>query len=338
MIFVIFLVNIVTYLGIKLDQELQDIFSQAQEGLVQWEKADYLSAFQIWGKLYKRNPEAFISFKPLANLIRDKQKESIQEQIFENDLVELITKYQSNTLEPEFAHTAFAKLLFAAGLLPQHWFEFEDLKSALSLWKREASKQPFFPYNGYILGILYCYCGLYNEAMSFLQKSFDHIPSSKRKALKIEELIRLSKKVIGEPKKQTLANEQYSEESWLALGFEKDDELVNWRASGLSPELAREWKKQNFTAKQASRWSKGEFELEQALLWREKLSEDPVFATQCKVAGFSDPGVAANWMKIFTFPSEAMRWIENGFSSKDAAVWMRQGVTDPLEALKRKMH
>ena len=41
-------------------------------------------------------------------------------------------------------------------------------------------------------------------------------------------------------------------------------------------------------------------------------------------------------MKIFNFPSEAMRWLKEGFSSKEAAVWVRQSVTDPLEAKKRK--
>ena len=323
----------------KLSQDFEDIYNKAQESIEPWLKQEYFLAIQSWGKLFKQNPEAFNSYKPLVNLIRDKQRESIDQGSFEKDLIELAENYQAGKLEPETAHLAFSKLFFTLGLLPQHWFEFEELKASLKLWKIEANKQPFFPYNGYILGIIYCYCGIYGEANTILQRAYDHIPSSKRKALKIEEIISLIRKVVGEPKKKSnTGKDNFSEHDWLSLGFEQGEQLESWRVSGLSPEIARLWKEQKFSAKEATRWFKGEFELDDAIVWREKFSDDPVFATQCRVAGFEDPAVAASWMKIFTFPSEAMRWIEQGFSSRDAAVWMRQGVTDPAEAKKRKMH
>ena len=272
------------------DFDFEEIFREAKQGLVAWEKGEHSLALETWGKLYKLNPEAFNSYQPLVNLIRDKQRQCLEEGTFEKELLKLIESYQSAKLEAEFAHNTFAKLLFVAGLMPQHWFEYDELKTSLRLWKIEANRQPFFPYNGYILGIIYCYSGFYNEASIVMQKAFDHIPSSKQKALKIEQLIRLIRQVVGEQKKAAQLKDNHSEQDWVSASFVigqqlSSEELEAWRVSGLSPESARLWREKEFSAKEATRWAKGEFDLEQAVLWREQLSADPVFATQCKVAG-----------------------------------------------------
>ena len=102
----------------------------------------------------------------------------------------------------------------------------------------------------------------------------------------------------------------------------------------MEPSKALEWKQNNFNAKDSTRWSKAGYSLESAKNWSEHFS--PEQAIQCRVAGFEDAKIASKWMKIFNFPSEAMRWLEQGFSTKEAAVWVKQSVTDPLEAKKRK--
>ena len=127
--------------------------------------------------------------------------------------------------------------------------------------------------------------------------------STKQQAAKILPLITLVKSIIGDssrPKKKS----KYSEEDWLEAGFTKED-LDTWIYADMEPVRALEWKENNFNAKDSTRWFKAGYDLESAKIWSEHFS--PEDAIQCRIAGFEDVVDASRWMKIFNFPTEAMR-------------------------------
>ncbi len=313
-------------------EEYSKIYEEAIQVLDTWYEKQYDKAIASWGNLYVKDSQAFIAHQPLTNFIKDRQKESVEHSYFKKDLESLISGYSQNNLELEDTYRSFSKLLFQIGLNPQNWIDFKNLDEALKRWSKDSGSKTFIPFNAFMIGLIHGYKGKYKESLIILEKARDNMTSTKQQAAKILPLISLVKSIIGDslrPKQQS----KHSEQSWLDAGFSKKD-LEEWIFADLEPSTAIDWKNNNFNAKDSTRWYKAGYDLESAKNWAKYFS--PQEAIQCRVAGFEDAEKASKWMKIFNFPSEAMRWITEGFTSKEAAVWIRQSVTDPIEAKKRK--
>lgn len=332
----------------------------AQKGASLFAEGNIEAAFSLWASVYDRVGEVFSagfgSGRVLDKTIEDFQSKGGMEEafsVFDRSL-------KSGAEGAELYYPLCIRRYFTLGRIHELYENVESLEERCLIWKKRATSESSYPYARYRLGVLYGYLGKIDDALSELHFALDHIPASKKRPLKIEQIITFIRE-LGERVCAFRENRlpSYSEDAWANAGFEDPFQIKAWKASGIeprdaarwrlfsfSPAQSREWQRAGITPEDASawlasgftnaldvrQWQRGGFTPDEAALWREVFSGDAEKAVQFRKAGFSDAELACRWSKVFLFGWEACRWAELGFSPQESAVFLAEGVKDPFLA------
>jgi tetratricopeptide (TPR) repeat protein len=333
----------------------------AQKGASLFAEGKLEAAFSLWASVYDRAGEVFSagfgSGRVLDETIEVFQSKAGLEEAFSA----FDRALKSGAEGAELYYPLCIRRYFSLGRIHELYENLETLEEQCLIWKKRASSESSYPYARYRLGVLYSYLGKIDEALGELHFAADHMPASKKRPLKIEQIIAFIRE-LGERVRASRENRlpSYSEDAWANAGFEDPFQIKAWKASGIdpkdaarwrlfafSPTQSREWQRAGMTPENASawfasgftnalavrQWQRGGFTPDEAALWREVFSGDAEKAVQFHKAGFPDAELACRWSKVFLFGWEACRWAELGFSPQEAAVFLAEGVKDPFLAL-----
>lgn len=329
-------------------------YAAFKQGAELLKKDEFEPALLAWKEAYERFPQTFSSASAVVQQLQEliKSPEAVAR------LKAAEEAYQADKT-PENAYLLILHFLFSLGALPELYTSRESLAEELEHWQSQArSEEGVLPFPHFRIGVLKCLQGDFDAGYESLSFARDHLPPSKHRPLRIEALLGFLREWVERPEEDTsLPVEELPDAHWERAGFTdlfqrsawkksglQPGEAAHWRRVGFSPVAAGDWARAGFKAveaqswtdagflqaKEAKRWHKGGLDIEEAGRWRLVFKEDIGAALQCKQVGIEDPSEAGEWLKHFTFPSEAELWKRQGFSPEQAAQHLAQGAKDPF--------
>ncbi len=333
------------------------------EGKRFFEEGDLLTAFEVWGKGYRKYAGAFSAEKGIVSgmslLVKEFNQRGGVDCAFGSYEVECL----GGNITEDLHYQHFLSLYFSLGLLPEFYEEKQNIPSEIERLSSSLQGNAKFPLLHFRLGIMYACLGKFELALEHLSISADSLPLSKKRPLKIDRAIAYVKRALQMHKAREGSLIQEPIDEWEANGFSNPFEQQSWKNAGASPKEAAAWKEAFFSAaqfkqwrpyglsperaaqwlfagisdpKDAARFYKAGFAPEEAVKWQEHFSGAVEEAIQYHSAGFADPAVARCWTGVFTFPWEAASWYEQGFSLAQTRQWMERGVKDPFCAKQKE--
>ncbi len=333
-----------------------------QRGRSLYATGEIFEALKEWSSTYTKYSRSFSADRSIANelheLVRDFEPRHLDSEV--SELGKKLNDENDPPLPADYTRV-LQIFLFSIGLFPDIYIALDDLEDEVARWSEEANGELYNPYAGFRLGLVLACSGKTQDAIDEILKAQDTLTPSKQSPLKIAKVAsflgsirEMERKAAREPGSDAPLDE------WERWGFADPFQREAWQKSNVSPEQAAAWKSAEFTAAQTRAWAKERVSLDVAKTWREQgVSEpkvvkvwsragfDPAEAREwaehfgddiekaihARNAGFDSPEEASRWMAIFMFPGDAMQWRELGFSTRDAAVYVRGGTRDPHRAL-----
>lgn len=333
-----------------------------KRGQALFSTGEIFEALKVWSDTFSQYSRSFSADRSIANdlhvIVRDFEPRFIDREmsLFANKLND-----EKDAPTPADYTRIMQLFLFSIGLFPELYINVDALEEETKRWSDEANGELYNPYAGFRLGLVLTCSGRTQEAIDEILKAQDSLTPSKQSPLKIDKVASFVRRISEMERKA--ARESGSDaplDEWEYWGFDDPFQREAWQKSNVSPEQASLWRKADFTAAQTRSWTKERVSLEVAKKWRGQGIDDPKVvkiwsraqfepdeasewskffaddiekAIQAKNAGFDSPEEAAKWLAIFMFPGDAIRWRELGFSTRDAAVYVRGGTSDPHRAL-----
>ncbi len=328
------------------------------EGKKLYDEGRFPEACAVWGQGFREYPRAFSAGQHiLAGMKQLMIDRSIARGV--PRAMEAVSAKAENE-RSVVCYQFVLELLFSLGLIPELYERIEDLSASRSRWESAMQGEGIFPYVHYRKGVLHAYEGNFAEAYEELSFARDHLPSTKQRSLKVDQIITAVREISDELLDDTaVTSSTASVEDWSRHGFADPFSQEAWKQAGMHPRDAAEWRDSGFSAQQAVSWQQERLLAEQAAYWRDAGFEDPKvvriwhradfsaeeatcwnplfrdrisLAIQSKQVGFEDPAEADKWLAVFMFPSEAAGWRELGFEAEEAKEWLDLGISDPFIA------
>ncbi|MCB0359162.1 MAG: hypothetical protein KDD44_05990, partial [Bdellovibrionales bacterium] len=208
-----------------------------------------------------------------------------------------------------------------------------------------------------------CASGELDQAFENLAACRDRLSEMKRIQLRLDELISFVSGLRHRLRGETPPAAPSSDEAWENAGFDDTFQKRRWQETGLDPAVAAEWRSQGSSPHEAKQWVhlglqpeqtaqwksagwdnpaaarlwiKAGFSPDQAAPWVDAFANNPQAAIQCLAVGFVDPQRAAEWMRVFQLPVDALQWEAAGFSPAEALLLRESGITDPFVAKEQR--
>jgi tetratricopeptide (TPR) repeat protein len=334
-------------------------FLLLEDSLPLFTEGDKLDAFQSWSTIYKLHEETFSQHAPTVALLADLVKTFNDDKEVDKLLEEpgFPNEKQLNK-KPDY-YKLFSHFFFSLGLMPEVYEEKTELRGRLQTWTDAANEAAAYPYAKFRAGVILCYLGELEKAFAELTACRDGLPSKKQETLKLQQSISFVQKLRRLTRDDTLPGQEVTQGDWEYHGFTDPFQRRAWQQAGLPPEIAALWKAKaispdrakhwvhnGITLDEASRWTlEGIESVQEAILWRNAglkpeeakpwmvhLPNDQQTALQCVSVGFTDAKEAAEWLRVFMFPSEAIRWKEVDFTPAESLLWKEDGFSDPHQA------
>ena len=318
---------------------------------------DLEQAVACWADAHENMPDAFFGDQGIRTGLRECRKQFEKEGCLEAYRRAWREKKAEDSRAP---YVLFLHYYFSLGLQPALFAPWSLLDQEENRWAQSPADVVQLEFHRFRLAVIHTYQGKLRQALEELTICEDRFPASKKEPWKVGQIASFLRELLDEDRAAggDLIGD-YSREQWEACGFADAFQQQAWSKAGASPEQAVEWKSLRFSpgqfrnwqmhgfssaeaqgwlqsgiedANEAAVWRRGDFSPAQAVSWRPHFPGQIERAVQSKKAGFADAELAARFLKVFTFPWEAVRWHEQGFDAKDAALWLAKGVHDPFVA------
>ncbi|HQH29129.1 MAG TPA: hypothetical protein PLP17_17175, partial [Oligoflexia bacterium] len=317
-------------------------------------------AFAVWASGYKKYARAFSAEKRIAAGMKDLAGGFVKYGRMEAALAEFEQRLAAQADDRRAYYELFGRFFFSLGLIAELYVPFDMLDEEHARITREIDQPGQFPFLHYRLGILLSYMGKLAAALEEFSSCADHLPASKKLALKLERIIEFVKRVmLVVNKSMGIELSSAPVDAWVEAGFADIFQQQAWKKTGASPEEAAAWRSAGFSAvqckewrpygldrlsvrawvdqgftspKEAARLAKGDLNPVEAKKWLQYFPDAAHDIVQWRKAGFIEPEEAVIWGSLFTFASEAARWRDLGFQPAEVEICLERGIKDPFTA------